>query len=99
MIIVKFGKFEMRIAYFFLNTFPGKTIAACGLIMSISACLLGQNNTKTQPPKTAEFAPYSELIPGTKISFDMVPIQGGEYLMGSPATEASRREMKDLSTK
>ena len=33
---------------------------------------------------------YTETIPGTKISFDMVPIPAGTYLMGSPATEAKR---------
>ncbi|QHT70105.1 formylglycine-generating enzyme family protein [Rhodocytophaga rosea] len=60
--------------------------------MSISTCLLAQSSTKPQPAKSADFAAYTEQIPGTKISFDMVPIQGGEYLMGSPATEASRKE-------
>ncbi len=34
--------------------------------------------------------PYTEKIPGTDVSFDMIPIPGGECLMGSPPTEAHR---------
>jgi formylglycine-generating enzyme required for sulfatase activity len=33
---------------------------------------------------------YTETIPGTKVRFDMVPIPGGTYLRGSPATEKGR---------
>jgi formylglycine-generating enzyme required for sulfatase activity len=36
--------------------------------------------------------PYTEKIPGTDISFEMIPIPGGEFLMGSPASEADRNE-------
>ena len=35
-------------------------------------------------------APYTETIPGTTVSFDMVPIPGGTFRMGSPASEALR---------
>ncbi len=38
----------------------------------------------------ANFKPYSETIPETKVSFDMVPIAGGSFKMGSPASEAGR---------
>ena len=31
-----------------------------------------------------------EKIPGTDVTFEMIPIPGGEFLMGSPATEAHR---------
>ena len=34
--------------------------------------------------------PYQETIPGTEVTFEMVPVPGGEFLMGSPATEAER---------
>jgi formylglycine-generating enzyme required for sulfatase activity len=44
-----------------------------------------------QPSKSStDFTTYSQTIPGTEVKFDMVPIQGGNYLMGSPATEAGR---------
>ena len=34
--------------------------------------------------------PYTETIPGTDVKFEMVPIAGGTFLMGSPAGEAER---------
>lgn len=33
---------------------------------------------------------YTETIPGTKVQFEMVPIPGGTYLMGSPDGEPGR---------
>lgn len=36
------------------------------------------------------FSDYSEMIPGTAVSFDMVAIPGGSFNMGSPDTEAHR---------
>lgn len=53
----------------------------------------------TQPPagvrsvKVADgyMVPYTEKIPGTDISFEMIPIPGGEYLLGSPPKEAHRK--------
>lgn len=33
---------------------------------------------------------YAETIPDTKVKFDMVPIPGGTYLMGSPESEKGR---------
>ena len=34
--------------------------------------------------------PYVETVPGTEVKFEMVPIPGGEFVMGSPADEAKR---------
>jgi sulfatase modifying factor 1 len=36
--------------------------------------------------------PYKATIPGTDVEFEMVPVPGGEFLMGSPADEADRSE-------
>src|SRR5262245_46436696 len=36
--------------------------------------------------------PYTEKIPGTDVSFEMVPIPGGDFLLGSPASEAERTD-------
>ena len=36
--------------------------------------------------------PYTEKIPGTDVSFEMIPIAGGEFLMGSPPTEEERND-------
>ena len=35
----------------------------------------------------ADMKPYTETIPGTNVKFDMVPIKGGEFLMGSSEQE------------
>jgi formylglycine-generating enzyme required for sulfatase activity len=34
--------------------------------------------------------PYTETLPGTDITFEMIPVPGGEFVMGSPDTEADR---------
>ena len=36
--------------------------------------------------------PYTLTIPGTDISLEMIPIPGGEFLMGSPADEEGRSD-------
>src|SRR5262249_14340917 len=35
---------------------------------------------------------YTEIIPGTKVTFDMVAIPGGEFVMGSPPSEKERKD-------
>jgi formylglycine-generating enzyme required for sulfatase activity len=39
----------------------------------------------------AEMKPYSNAIPGTQVTYKMVPIPGGEFVMGSPDAEAGRK--------
>ncbi len=39
-----------------------------------------------------EMKPYVETITGKIVTFDMVPIPGGTFMMGSPETEADRGE-------
>lgn len=39
----------------------------------------------------AEMKPYTELLRGTRVKFDMAPIPGGTFVMGSPEDETSRR--------
>jgi len=38
--------------------------------------------------------PYEVTIPGTEVSFWMEPVPGGQFLMGSPASEAGRDELE-----
>ena len=48
-----------------------------------------------QPAASAqagEMKPYTQSIPGTEASFDMVPIRGGSFKMGSPSGEAKRED-------
>ena len=40
----------------------------------------------------AEMAPYVETIPGSNVTFEMVPLAGGTFRMGSPPSEAGRAE-------
>jgi len=40
----------------------------------------------------AALAKYTDTIPNTKITFDMVPIPAGTFTMGSPASEPGRGE-------
>jgi hypothetical protein len=35
--------------------------------------------------------PYTERIPGTDVSFEMVPVPGGTFLMGSPNSEQGHK--------
>jgi len=51
------------------------------------------DSKEASPEKTAEeMKPFTETIPGANVKFDMVPIPGGEFLMGSPDSEESRGE-------
>lgn len=40
----------------------------------------------------AKMKSYTEKIPHSKATFDMVPIPGGEFIMGSPANEPDRKK-------
>ena len=35
--------------------------------------------------------PYTATIPGTAVTFEMIPIPGGEFLLGSPDSEPGRK--------
>ena len=40
----------------------------------------------------AEMKPYTDVIANSDAAFDMVPIRGGRYVMGSPDSEAGRKD-------
>ena len=46
-------------------------------------------NSKVSAEK--EMVGYKELIPGTGVTFDMLPIPSGTFVMGSPESEKGRR--------
>lgn len=46
-------------------------------------------NTQAQTPDN-NFKPYDQKIPGSTLQFKMVPVQSGNLLIGSPATEKNR---------
>jgi formylglycine-generating enzyme required for sulfatase activity len=39
----------------------------------------------------SEMKPYTNTIPGTRVAYAMLPIPGGEFVMGTPASEANRK--------
>jgi formylglycine-generating enzyme required for sulfatase activity/nitrate/TMAO reductase-like tetraheme cytochrome c subunit len=45
----------------------------------------------TEPAKVEKFVNFTEMIPGTDVSFDMVAVDGGTFNMGSPENEPLRR--------
>lgn len=45
--------------------------------------------TQSLPP---DFANYTETIPGTKVTFDMIAVPGGTFVMGSAKSEAGRKD-------
>jgi formylglycine-generating enzyme required for sulfatase activity len=52
----------------------------------------GEAAKPSQGKKGPVLQPYTETIPGPNLQFDMVPVPGGTFLLGSPVTEAKRRE-------
>lgn len=52
--------------------------------------------TSTEPPYESaavvtEFSDFTETLPGTRVSFDMIALPGGTFNMGSPEDEPFRR--------
>lgn len=62
----------------------GKLAFLAALFISVSLADAGDTE-KTMKP-------YTEKIANTELSFDMVPIPGGEFTMGSPAGEKNRED-------
>jgi formylglycine-generating enzyme required for sulfatase activity len=57
-------------------------------VPGIHKFIVAQLKEKTE----AEMKPYTNTIPGTTVKYSMVPIPGGEFVMGSPADEKGRKE-------
>src|SRR5437870_3057123 len=74
-------------------------IAAIGGLVAVTALLaaVAAPTMRTslllagQPAREADdLKPYTETIAGTDVKFDMLPIPGGKFMMGSPASEKGR---------
>jgi formylglycine-generating enzyme required for sulfatase activity len=92
------GKFSVR--YQIFNTAPSAVaMAAFGGLPS-----LADNDNITIPDIAARISsvaanlfepgqmkPYTNAIPGTRVTYAMVPIPAGEFTMGSPANEEGRK--------
>lgn len=55
----------------------------CSFLMLLSPALISQQTN---------LKPYTQDIPGTELELAMVPVPGGEFMIGSPAEEPGRRE-------
>jgi formylglycine-generating enzyme required for sulfatase activity len=60
--------------------------AALALVSSVAVA------AEDAPKSAADMKPYTQNIANTEVTFDMVPIPGGEFVMGSPASEQGRAE-------
>ena len=68
-----------------------------GLGLFSASVLMAEDKAPSVPANPAaeakaegEMKPYTEKIHGTDAKFDLVPIKGGEYVIGSPEKEAGR---------
>jgi formylglycine-generating enzyme required for sulfatase activity len=53
--------------------------------------LLHRRISAAKQTPASEMKPYKTLIPGTVVSFEMVPIPGGVFAMGTPASEPGHK--------
>lgn len=60
-------------------------LSVASLLMTGAAFAEESTVGGVETPK--DFKPYTETITGTDVTFDLVPINGGEFLMGSPDDE------------
>ena len=72
-----------------LNTF-NKVLGILLICLLLPSHRFFELNYSLSP--TQDFEPYTATIPGSDVSFDMVPIPEGSFLMGSPEGEKSRQE-------
>ena len=61
--------------------------AVAGVVAVVMAAAPDARSGATSQAAATAAAPYTEAIPGTSVSFDMVPVPGGTFTMGSPASE------------
>ena len=76
---------------------PSAGVLAALILLAASAVGADQNRPTLENPEAAakteaEMKPYAELVEHTDAVIEMVPIRGGEYVMGSPESEADRND-------
>ncbi len=74
-----------------------RNIFLCKIKAPIKALIKGESVAASAAGSPAAEAatpakPYTATIPGTEVTFDMLPIPAGEFLMGSPADESGRHD-------
>jgi formylglycine-generating enzyme required for sulfatase activity len=70
----------------------GAALLAIGLLAQRTAAAEPASNVAgASAASQAEMKPYTEVISGTPATFDMVPIRGGKFVMGSRESEAGHQ--------
>jgi formylglycine-generating enzyme required for sulfatase activity len=76
--------FNLLISISFIKRTPVRSIQIVISFLFMGATVIAQTNS------SSAFAPYDQNIPGSSISFSMVPVQAGSFNMGSPASEGRK---------
>ncbi len=61
------------------------------LVLTVALAVGAPSIAPAQDVPKADFKPYTEVIVGSDLKFEMLPIPGGTFTMGSPATEEKRK--------
>jgi formylglycine-generating enzyme required for sulfatase activity len=69
-----------------------RAAAIASLSLLLAAPSLPAQADPSQAVTPQDMKPYTETIPGTNITFEMVPIPGGTFTIGSPDDEESRND-------
>jgi len=62
-------------------------LAAAVAVLGLGTARVARSAPQESPPQAASMKSYIEPITGTDLKFEMVPIPGGTFVMGSPASE------------
>ena len=67
-------------------------ICVCALAGMILASLHTRQAFCGKATTNTNMKPYKQVISGTDVSFEMIPIPGGTFIMGSPENETDRKQ-------
>lgn len=82
----------LALASFLQTVFQGTTALFAAPAETLPTGLVAKKPNAGRFVETPQgfMVPYTQKIPGTEQSFQMVPIPGGKFLLGSPTTESGR---------
>ncbi len=73
----------------------GHSAFVCGLAVAgahLGSVAMAADANSAEAKSEKDMKAYKETIPGTEAAFEMQPIPGGEFLLGSPDSEAGRQK-------
>jgi formylglycine-generating enzyme required for sulfatase activity len=70
------------------------SLAMTALVLAVAPAEFAWSAPQEPPPaqSAASMKTYVETIPGTEVKFELVPIPGGTFLMGSPPSESNHAQ-------